>query len=367
MRILRSEFCAFVMDIKKELEKFKKIFDPELEKYLDEAIEGTQEQDNFVADSLRHVKKMAMFGGKRLRPALMYYGYIGVGGENKKEIIKAAISVELIHLFLLIHDDTIDRDPKRRGVTTIHEKYKAMHKMLSWLDDSQHFGNSVAIIVGDMVMALGNKALFSSNFDPKIVVEALTKMQKIVANTVVGQAKDVVVSFKGKATEKEILDIYKLKTAKYTIESPLHLGAIFGGAQESVLKEFSRMSDPIGIAFQIQDDILGVFGSESKIGKTVGSDIAEGKQTILVSRAREKATAKQMAVLDAKLGKEKLTQRDIENFRSVIVETGALDYAKKLAKNYIAKGKEEVAKASIKKETKDFLLAAADYMMDRKV
>jgi len=355
------------MNIKEELEKFKKVFDPELEKYFDKAIKETQKKDKLITGALKHIKKITMSGGKRLRPALMYYGYLGAGGRQKNEIIKTAISVELIHTFLLIHDDIIDRDAKRHGVMTTHLKYKKIHEKFFWLDNSTHFGNSMAIIIGDMIMALGNKALFISNFKPEIIIKALYKLQKVVANTVIGQAKDVLISFKGKATEQEILNMCRLKTAKYTIESPLHLGAILSEADENILKSFSKLSIPIGIAFQIQDDILGIFGSEKKIGKPVGSDIAEGKQTILISQAKKKADIKQKMTLRNTLGKENLTQKDIKNFRKVIIETGALDYAKKLAQGYIIKAKKEIIKTPVKKETKDFLMGVADYMIERKV
>ncbi len=355
------------MNIKQELKNFKKEFDPILVDFFNNAIYEAEESDKLMAGALKHIKKITMSGGKRLRPALMYYSYIGVGGKRKKELLRASISVELIHTFLLIHDDIIDRDDKRHGVMTTHLKYKEMHEKFFWQDNSTHFGTSMAIIIGDMVAALGNQALYSSKFKAEILIKALYKLQKVVANTVIGEAKDVLISFKGRATEAEILDVCELKTAKYTIESPLHLGAILGEADDNILEKLTKLAIPIGIAFQIQDDILGVFGSEEKIGKPVGSDIAEGKQTILVSEARKKANVKQTAVLKSVLGKEDLTQKEIEKFREIIVETGALDYAKKLAQNYIVEAKKEIIKIKLKKEAEDFLMSIADYMLEREV
>jgi len=355
------------MDIKKRLEDFKKKIDPEIEKYLDEAIKEARKKDFFVAGFLKYVKKMALTGGKRLRPALMYYGYLAVNGKEKRKIIKTAVSVELIHIFLLIHDDIIDKDNKRHGIDTIHFRYQKLGEKIFPKEDSKHFGNSIGIIAGDMLNALGNQIIFNSEFSPAIIMNALYKLQSVVSMTVIGEAQDVYIGYKGKATEKEILEMYKNKTAKYTVESPLHLGAILGGADDKILKNLSRLAIPIGIAFQIQDDILGLFGSEKKLGKPVGSDIKEGKQTILVSKAMEKSDSKQIKILNNLLGKNNLTTQDVEKFREIIKGTGSLDYAQNMAQKFISQGKREIKKAEISKEAKIFLLGIADYMMDREV
>ena len=355
----------FFMDIQKALADFKKKIDPEIEKYLNKAIKEGSERDRFVADSLKYVKKIALAGGKRLRPALMYYGYLAVNGKEKNKIIRTAVSVELIHIFLLIHDDIIDKDNKRHGIDTIHFRYQKLGEKLFPKDDSKHFGNSMGIIVGDMVSALGNQIIFNSEFSPALIVNALSKLQSVVSMTVIGEAQDVYIGYKGKASEKEILEMYKNKTAKYTVESPLHLGAILGGADDKILKSLSRLAIPIGIAFQIQDDILGVFGSEKKLGKSVGSDIKEGKQTILVSKAIENSGYSQKKMLNNLLGKNDLTTGDVKKFREIIIKTKSLDYAQDMAQKFISQGKREIEKARISKKARDFLLGIADYMANR--
>jgi geranylgeranyl diphosphate synthase type I len=161
--------------------------------------------------------------------------------------------------------------------------------------------------------------------------------------------------------------MYENKTAKYTIEGPLHLGAILAGAKDELLDALSKYAVPVGIAFQIQDDILGIFGSEKKLGKPVGSDIEEGKQTLLVVKAGEKADRSQLKKMNYLLGKPNLNHREIEEFRNIITDTGSLDYAKNLARKLITKGKQALISAKIKKETKDFLLGIADYMISREL
>lgn len=355
------------MDIQKTLANFKKKIDPEIEKYLDKAIGEAKGRDNFVADALKYVKKITLAGGKRLRPALMYYGYLGVRGKEKSKIVRTAVGIELIHTFLLIHDDIIDKDNKRHNEDTIHFRYQKLGKNIFSQDNSEHFGNSMGIIMGDMVSALGNQIIFNSEFSPELIIRALSKLQSVVSMTVIGEAQDVYMGYRGEASEKEILEMYKNKTAKYTIESPLHLGAILGGADDKVLKNLTRLSIPIGVAFQIQDDILGVFGSERKIGKSVGSDIQEGKQTILVSKALENSNRNQKKALNNLLGKNDLTFRDIKRFREIIKETGSLNYAQSMARKLIHQGKREINKAKIAKESKDFLLGMADYTAEREV
>ncbi len=356
------------MDIKKTLAEFRSLIDPEISCFLDKAIEDTLDKDRIVAEAIAKVKKNILANGKRLRPAIMYYSYLAVGGKEKKKILETCVSIELIHAFLLIHDDIMDRDAKRHGLDTINESYRKIGKRLfSRKIDPVHFGNSIAIIIGDMLAALGNQVLFNSAFKPDLIIKALCKLQDIIALTVVGQSKDVFMGYSQKAREKEVLEMYKYKTAKYTIEGPAHLGGILGGATQEALDGFSRLAIPLGIAFQIQDDILGIFGTEKKIGKAVGADIREGKQTLLVVRAFEKGNRKQRKILRNVLGKTDLNNKDIKDFQDIITETGSLDYAKKMASNLIRQGKDEIEKLGIKKEAKDFFLGLADFMMSREV
>ncbi|PIR73608.1 MAG: polyprenyl synthetase family protein [Candidatus Moranbacteria bacterium CG10_big_fil_rev_8_21_14_0_10_35_21] len=353
------------MDVKKELADFKKKIDKEIEDYFDATIKEVAKIDLITTDSLRYVKKIILAGGKRLRPAFMFYGYLAAGGKEKEKILKTAVSIELIHMFLLIHDDIIDRDGKRHGMETVNLHYEKIGKKLFPKNSVDHFGNSMAIIIGDMVGALGNQIIFNSSFDSKIILKALYKLQNIVSLTVVGQTKDIYIEYRQKASEEEILKMYEYKTARYTVEGPLHLGAILGGTDENFLKNLSLFAVPIGIAFQIQDDILGIFGSEKKIGKEVGSDIKGGKETLLVEKAKEKGTPAQKKILEALLGSKNIKSADIEKFRSIILETGALEYAQKLSRDLIAQGKDSLEKMEFNSEAKEFLLGLADYMAER--
>jgi len=282
-------------------------------------------------------------------------------------MLRAAVSIELIHIFLLIHDDIIDQDDIRHGIEAVHVRYKNLGQRIFKNKDFDHFGESMAIIIGDMVGALGNQIIFESEFKAERVMRALSKLQTIVSMTCVGEAQDIYIEYKGRASEKDVLAMYENKTAKYTVEGPLHLGAILGGAPEAVVAGLSRYAIPLGIAFQIQDDILGIFGREEKLGKKIGADIIEGKQTLLVARAKAKANAKQKKILNELLGKSGLTRDDIKAFQNVLKDTCAFDYAKNLSYELVLKAKRELQKLKINREAKEFLDDVADYMIEREL
>jgi geranylgeranyl diphosphate synthase type I len=355
------------MDIQEVMKEYKREFDIELGLYFDRVIAEARKKDTFVAGALEYIKKFALSGGKRLRPTLMYYGYLAAGGQDRGKMIKVSMSVELIHIFLLIHDDIIDRDELRHGVETVHTHYRKFGKKLFPDFDGDHFGDSIALIMGDMMHALGNQVLFEAPLDATLILKALSKLQSIVALTVIGQTKDVYIEYDKRATEAEILRMYEYKTARYTVEGPLHLGAILAGGNEALLDSLSRYAIPLGIAFQIQDDILGIFGSEEKLGKPVGSDIAEGKWTILVSYAVKMLNASDKKEFLNVLQKgSNLTSNDMERFRILVRQSGALEYARTLAQQYISEGRQAVLELKdINTEAKEFLIGVADFMMQR--
>ncbi len=354
------------MDIQTELGNFKARIDREIERYLDCVIEETMKRDFFMAETLRHVRRLVLAGGKRLRAAFLYYGYLAGGGTDRERILRTAVSIELVHIFLLIHDDIIDRDLKRHGVTTAHEHFRQIGKKLFLRSDSAHFGNSMAIIVGDMVGALGNQVIFESGFPPECILRALSKLQDIISLTVVGEAQDVLIEYRGSATESEILSMYEHKTARYTVDGPLQLGVLLANGSAALSAALGRYAIPLGIAFQIQDDILGIFGSEEKLGKSVDSDIKEGKVTLLVSRALERASKEEQRELLAILKKGKaLSRKNVDRFREILETSGALSSSKETARSYIETGKREIADMDFSPEAKEFLIGIAEYMLKR--
>ncbi len=358
------------MEIQAELKHFKSRLDPLIEEFFASIIAGMEKEDNLVAEAIGHVRTIVLSGGKRLRSAFMYYGYLGAGGTDEERILRTSMSIELIHSFLLIHDDIIDRDEMRHGVETLHKRYADFGRRYFPTQDVEHFGNSIALVMGDMLYSHGNNIIFRSGFPLERVFAALSRLQDIVSYTVVGQARDIYMEYKQEATETEILNMYRNKTAKYTVEGPLHLGAILAGASEEHLKHLSAYAIPLGIAFQIQDDILGMFGSEERIGKPVGSDIAEGKLTLLVARALKNSDVTEKARIKEILARgQALTEAERVEFCTLIEKTRALAEVKAMAEDYIKTGQQALLelRTEVTEESYAFLEGIAEYMTKREL
>jgi geranylgeranyl diphosphate synthase type I len=357
------------MEAINSLKEYKKRFDPCIGKYFDQKIKKAKEVDFLASQAIKMIADFTLAGGKRIRPALVYYGYLASGGKDDHKILEVSMSLEIIHSFLLIHDDIIDRDEKRHGITTVHEKYKKIGQRIISKENSTHFGNSMAIIAGDIAYAMANEVIFNSKFSPEIIIKALDKMQGIVYITCAGEMLDIVMENRGRTNEKEILKMFEGKTSRYTFEGPLHFGAILSGNDSKEnMEAFTAYSLPLGKAFQIRDDILGIFGDEKKTGKPVGSDVCEGKQTLLLLKALKNGNRKQKEVLKKYLGKKDLKKKELEEFREVIRETGSLDYSENLAKKLVQESLVALKKIEFKNmEAKNFMEGLAEYIIKREV
>lgn len=356
------------MDFIEKLTKLKKEIDEELQRYLSVVIKKTEKQDKETAKILKQAEKIIMSGGKRIRPILMYFGYVAAGGKDKKKIIKAAIGIELIHNFLLMHDDVMDHGQKRHGVETINAVYAKINRK-NFNNDfaAEHFGNSMAINAGDFLHSLGIRAILNSGFQPELIYRTIFEIESIITTTVIGQVQDIFMENKKDVSEKEVLEMYKNKTARYTIGGPFRLGAILAKANPKFLEKINLFAIPLGMAFQIQDDILGVFETSKKLGKDSGADIKEGKKTLLIINAIKNAEKKDKIFLKKELKNGKISAKKITRFKDVLKKTCALEYNQNLTEKLIKQGKREIQKIKMDKETKLFLLDLADYIVFRNV
>ncbi len=356
------------MDAIELLKNYKKRLDPLLEDYFRKELTKPKEIEDLANQSIKIVRDFTLASGKRVRPALVYYAYLAAGGSEEEKIVDVSKAIELTHVFLLIHDDIVDRDDMRHGIDTVHVTYKKLAENNSYNVNSDHFGKAVAIFAGgDLLYAMANQIVLESDFSPEVKIKALKRLQGIVYEVIPGEYLDVVLGVKDKATEEEIIQMYKGKTGGYTFEGPIQLGAIFAGADDDFIQSFSGYSIPLGIAFQIRDDILGIYGDEKKLGKPVGSDIIEGKQTILVAKALEVGNEEQKSGLKELLGKEGITEGEIEEFRKIITESGSLKYAEDLMGDYVSRATKALEKIEIKnEEAKKFFKGIATYIAERK-
>ena len=351
------------------LRKYQKEVDFLLQKYFKEEIAVAKQKDVVAVDAIKAIRKFTLAGGKRLRPALLYYAYLAAGGTKKKVVKQASLSIELIHAFLLIHDDIMDNDDKRHGIDTIHKKYEKIARRYFPGKDSKHFGQSLGIVVGDLCYSMANKILFRANFKPEIILSALTRLQDVVYEVIPGQIRDVKLGYKGNATEKEILKVQEAKTAYYTFNAPIELGYILAENKSSKdLVNFKKYSLAMGKAFQIRDDILGIFGHEKTLGKPVGSDIIEGKQTLLVNYVLQNASSREKKKIKNLLGETNLTKQDLKDFRRIIEESGALKYSQKKGEEMIEEALQSLEKINWHNQrAKIFFQGIAEYIIQRKV
>ena len=244
------------------LKRYKNSIDRQLDFHLGVLIASAKKNDPQMVSALEQVRKIALSGGKRIRGILLIQAYLGAGGREKKKILKVAGAIELLHLFFLIHDDIIDHGSLRHGQKTVHEYFAKKIKKAD-VSIAEHFGNSVAIIIGDLLHAHANEIILKAGFGESETLETLCRLQSIVATTIIGQSQDIAIENSNEANEKEVLAMYENKTAKYTFEGPLQIGAILAGLKDKkTLKILNEYAIPVGIAFQIQDYILGVFGAK---------------------------------------------------------------------------------------------------------
>ena len=268
-----------------------------------------------------------LLGGKMLRGTLVQFGYELVKTKSSKAILKPAAAFEILHTALIIHDDIIDQSPTRRGQPAMH-----LHK-------NAHYGVSQAICLGDLGISQAVKLLSESDFQTDKKIRALTYFSQIISDTILGEMLDIRSSHTEKPKEEQILTIHKMKTARYTIVGPMTVGAILGGADETLLKSIKLFGEHLGIAFQIQDDILGIFGDENTTGKSTTSDIEENKSTLLLTYIQQQGTNKQKELFKKYYGKKGITKEQHEIIKKIFIENGALAYSQKYMNKLVSKAK----------------------------
>ncbi len=347
------------------LKEYKELVDKSLEDYFNQELEKAELVDSSAKEMLELIKEYTLRGGKRIRAALIYYGYRLFKDNKLDQVIKASMCIELIQSYLLIHDDIMDRDSLRRGKPTMHKMYEAYHTEENLKDNKEHFGASMAIIAGDICCHMANEILADINLEDRYKLAAIKHMNRLIMDVINGQALDVLSEVNDDTKVETVFKIHKLKTSRYTIEAPLVIGALLAGASKDDIETLSRYSVPLGQAFQIQDDILGVFGDEKNLGKPIGSDITEGKKTLLTLKAYEAADEEQKKRLDYCIGNKNITVQDIEDFKKIIEITGSKEYSLNIAKELIEKANKNLKELEANQEAKEFLIGIADYILRR--
>jgi geranylgeranyl diphosphate synthase type I len=300
-----------------------------------------------------------MRGGKRLRPAFCYWGWRAAGAPDGEPIVRAAASLEFFQAAALVHDDVMDDSDTRRGAPAVHRRFAALHRDQGWAGNGDRFGLAGAVLAGDLCLAWSDELFTASGLDAGALVRGRGVFDRMRTELMGGQYLDmleqVLASRRPDGALERARRVIRYKSAKYTVEHPLLLGGRLAGADEELLAAYSAFGLPLGEAFQLRDDVLGVFGDPSETGKPAGDDLREGKRTVLVAKALEHASPAQAAVVARLLGDPRLDAAGVEALREVIVDTGALACLERLVEELVDRSLAALAAAAVDAPARDVL------------
>jgi geranylgeranyl diphosphate synthase, type I len=280
------------------------------------------------ADAARLVTAahQSVSGGKRFRAAFCAWGFRAVRPETSPRevdgLVRAAASLEVLHASALVHDDYMDASDTRRGRPATHRAFEALHREHGWTGDPAQYGAAAAILLGDLLLSWADEMLRRCGLPHDVVRDALTFFDTTRSEVIAGQFLDVSLQARGESDVEQSMRVLRYKSAKYSIERPLHVGAALAGADGATLQALGAFGLPLGEAFQLRDDLLGVFGDPDVTGKPAGDDLTEGKRTVLVALALESAPPAEGKRLDAALGTP-LSAPEVAELRGIIERSGA--------------------------------------------
>ena len=354
---------------KNKLDKFIPLVEKELAKILSAHLkEISQNFTPFATQLTEEFKALTLSKAKRLRASFVYYAYKMFGGKDEKSILTVASAIELLHMYLLVVDDVMDLADFRRGYPTLHKTFSAYHQKNHFKYDQKHFGDMVAINTALQFCHFSLNLINRTNFNASLKQKVINQVNLQLMTTSIGQNYDLFNEASPQVTKQDIINVLYWKTGLYTYHNPIQIGAILAGASQQQLEALFVYGKEGGSSFQIQDDILGVFGDSSKTGKSTEDDIKEGKQTLLTWYVYKHGNKKDVAFLDATLGKKNATAQEIQHLREIMRKVGALDYAKEKSLKMVLKAKKSLLNNydhRWKKEGVDYLLGIADFMIER--
>ena len=338
-------------------------FDARLAEFLRQ--QGPGWPDGAPRGLLGTLNRFVLAGGKRLRPTFCYWGWRSAGGPDGEAIVTAAAALELFHAFALIHDDIMDGSERRRGEPSVHQLFTDLHTRSSWRGDAARYGRNIALLGGDLCAAWADQMFHDSGLTREQVHRGYPLFAGMRTEVIAGQYLDLV-SGVGDGSAAGALTVIRMKAARYTVTRPLQIGAALAGAAEDLLAAYVSFGDPLGDAFQLRDDVLGVFGDPAVTGKPVLDDLREGKRTVLMAFARDRATREQSARIRALFGRPDLDDDGAGELRRILVDTGALEATERLIEARRGAALAALAEAPVPAEVSARLAALAHDVVDRK-
>jgi len=358
LRILRvhTSEVSLMNHFKKFLEDYNQDIKPVIDNFFREEREKVTGIAPITGKMIDDFKDF-LEGGKKLRGAGIFLGYKMFGGKDRQSGLLASLTIEIIHASLLIHDDFMDQDDLRRGKPTMHKKYSK--------GGDDHFGASMAINIGDEGFFLASYLLNSLDLPGERLSRATRFLSHLLMETGLGQALDISYEAEKRFSEEDVLRVHRYKTAEYTIPGPISVGAILAGVTETQLKAIKDFGIPVGIAFQLRDDELGMFSTEEELGKPVDSDLREAKVTVLIVKAFDKTEGEDLKFLKYAYGNKNLKKDEVEKVRDIIKKSGALEYSENLSRKYVEKGKKFIPKITKDPKFQKILSELADFVIER--
>jgi geranylgeranyl diphosphate synthase type I len=335
---------------------------PRVQKAVDDFIAGQRYILDGVSDDLDPLAEAVsdlLGGGKRLRPAFCWWGYRGAGGIDGEDALKAAAALEFLQACALIHDDVMDGSDTRRGMPSAHHRFAMLHRGSEWLGSPEAFGVGAAILLGDLCLSWADELLLTSGVPAERLDAAKRVYDEMRTELMAGQYLDLLEQARGGGSVERAMRVVRFKSAKYTIERPLHMGAALAGADASITAAYTGYGLPLGEAFQLRDDVLGVFGDPTETGKPAGDDLREGKRTVLIATAMDRATPAQAAQIRRHLGDPGLDAAGVALLREVISDTGALSHAEGLIESLTDQAIASLDSVELQSPARDVLTSLA--------
>ncbi|WP_106178295.1 polyprenyl synthetase family protein [Prauserella shujinwangii] len=315
-------------------------YDRDLPAHLDRALAGFLDRagtsiratEPVFGPAVDALRDFVLGGGKRMRPTFAWWSWRGAGGDpdgpRAAGVLHAVASLELIQACALVHDDVLDSSDSRRGAPTVHVAFAARHAEHGWLGSPASFGLAAAVLIGDLALAWADDMFAESPLPAEVLTAARPAWRAMRTEVLAGQYLDVHTQATGDASVEAALRVDRLKTAAYTVQRPLHLGAALAGAGPELIDPLMSFGRDLGVAFQLRDDLLGVFGDPEVTGKPAGDDLREGKRTVLLAlgleRAREQGRTADHDAIAAAIGDPALTVARVDRVREALTAVGAV-------------------------------------------
>ncbi len=317
------------------------------------------------------LEEFVLRGGKRLRPAFAYWGYRAVTADPDQPVddptLQLFAALELLHACALVHDDVIDDSATRRGMPTVHVEFASLHAEHAWRGSSAQFGQSAAILMGDLSLVWADDIVASADLPPEGQRRVRRVWSDIRTEVLGGQYLDIVAESSGAHSIESAMNVNTYKTASYTVSRPLQFGAAAAADRPDVQELFHSMGTDLGVAFQLRDDVLGVFGDPAVTGKPSGDDLRSGKRTVLLAEAvhrAEQSDPAAAALLISSIGTD-LSETQVRELCSVIESVGALAAVEDHIESLTRRGLEALRQAPINAPAKAGLTELAGLAANR--